>query len=698
MTYRIGIDIGGTFTDFTLVDPTGARHLWKEDSTRAEPDAAIFRGLDALAEQRRLRTGELLEQTSLLVHGSTIATNTVIERDAQPIGLICTEGFRDVVYFRDGFKPERFNIRLPRPTDFVPRSLRIGVPERIDAQGQTVVPLDEVAVRAAAGRLRDARVAAVAVAFLWSVVRDDHERRAAEILCEELDVPVICSCDVLPEIREWERTSATVLSAYVLPRLDAYLRRFERRLADLGLPNPPLIMQITGGCASVDEVLRKPVTMLASGPAAAPAAAAHVAATARADNVITMDMGGTSLDVSMIRNGDPVMSRNVRIEEQPIGVAAVDVHSIGAGGGSIGWIDDGGVLRVGPESAGSYPGPACYGEGGERPTVTDANVVLGYLRPEGFLGGRRTLRADLAVAAVQRHVADPLGVTVVEAAAGMLEVVDTNMVAGIRAISVERGIDPRSFAMVSAGGAGSLHAARLAAALGIEMVLVPREASTFCSFGMAVADVRHDHTVSWHQMTDRLDRARLDALYRELEAGARARLLEAGFAPEEIVLERSVDARYPNQVHEITVPIATTAAHGPEHVAELERRFHDEHRSLFSYALPELPVEILHWRLAAYGRSRAGALTTALPADDGLGAPATSVEHVMAYSYVERALTSHALFELDALPAGAEIAGPAIVRSPITTILVGDRDSATLRADGALVVRPGRRQAGRAAA
>ena len=392
---RLGIDIGGTFTDFALIETSGDVRIWKEDSDPVSPASAIEAGLTVLAEQTGRSTSELLAATELLVHGTTRATNVVVQRSGPQIGLLCTAGFRDVLYFRDGYKPDRFNVHMPRPADFVARYLRRGVTERVGPTGDVLVELDEQEVRDAACVFREAGVAAVAVALLWSVVNPVHEHRAAAILREELpDVHVFASADVLPEIGEWERTSATALSAYVMPAVASYLDELQRLLQRNGYTRSAQIMQINGGCASINEILQRPVTILASGPAAAPAAALSFARDLDEQDLIVLDMGGTSLDVCVIRQGSPTMSRTIRVLEQPIGVPGVEIHSVGAGGGSIAWIDEGGALCVGPQSAGARPGPAAYGLGGEQPTVTDANVVLGYLAPTAFLGGRRTLDAE----------------------------------------------------------------------------------------------------------------------------------------------------------------------------------------------------------------------------------------------------------------------------------------------------------------
>src|ERR1700761_4093816 len=377
MSFRIGVDIGGTFTDFTVAREDGELLLWKQDSTPDDPGRAVVQGLAAVAEQLGTDTAGLLGETELFVHGTTVATNMLIQRNGPTIGLLCTEGFRDVLYFRDGYKPERFNMHLPHPRELVDRWLRIGVPGRMDPAGGEIAPLGEAEVRAAAAQFREAGVMAVAIAFLWSMLYPEHEARAAEILAAELPgVDVVCSHAVLPEIREWERTSSTAMSAYVMPKIREYLTALTGRLEDGGLRSPLLIMQINGGCARVPEILARPVNILASGPGAAPPAALPSAGSVGED-LISVDMGGPSLDVCLIEGGRAAMSREIQVEGQPIGVPAVDVHSIGAGGGPIGRGDAGNALRVGPRSAGATPGPACYDIGGTEPTVTDANVVLG---------------------------------------------------------------------------------------------------------------------------------------------------------------------------------------------------------------------------------------------------------------------------------------------------------------------------------
>jgi N-methylhydantoinase A len=703
---RIGVDIGGTFTDFTVLHESGGVTLWKEATTPDDPARGFSAGLANLARALRLSVEELVAGAQVFVHGTTIATNAVLQRRGARVGLLCTEGFRDVLYFRDGYKRERFNLRLAHPEELVPRRLRIGVRERIGAGGEVLQALDEDGVRSAAARFAAAGVHAVAIALLWSVANPEHERRAAELLREELPgVSVIASSDVLPEIREWERTSATVLSAYVGPAITDYLTELESRLLALGLRNRLLVMCCNGGCAGVDEIVRRPVGALASGPAAAPAAALHRAAQLDATNLISVDVGGTSCDVCVVREGRAIVSREIRVADQPLGVGAVDVHSIGAGGGSVAWIDDGGALRVGPFSAGAQPGPACYGAGGERPTVTDANVVLGYLDPIAFLGGRQRLVAPLAERAIEQHVAAPLGLSVHEAAAGIRQVVDASMVGAIRAVSTERGIDPRAYTLVAGGGAGPLHASVLARSLGIERVLVPREAGTLCAFGMTVTDIRHDEVASLHQLSSKLDLERVRATCAGLEERVRQKLTASGVPGDAIELERYVDARYQGQLYELTVRVPGELRDAGL-AAQLERAYHSEHERLYTFSRAELPVEVLHWRVVGVGRAQLaagrGTALQSVPAGRGTAqnsasaerrarrqsVPADGVHQRQAY-FAAGGWSTISVHEAERMPPGASLEGPAVVQAATTTILLEQADTLEVGEEGDFVLSVG---------
>jgi len=681
MSYRVGVDIGGTFTDFSILDQNGKTFLWKEDSDPVEPAQAIQRGLKAVARELGHTTEEFLKKVSLFVHGTTIATNLLIQRNGPRIGLLCTEGFRDILYTRDAFKPDRYNLRMPYPEPLVDRYLRLGVKERVNRDGEILTPLDEDGVRKAAATMREEGVSSVAVAFLWSIANSKHEHRAAEILREELpDVPVLCAVDILPEIREWERTSAAVLSAYMLPGVSTYLRELEASLKESGYGRGPLIMQINGGVASVSEILRKPVNVLASGPAAAPAVAAHSGASRNVENIVVIDMGGTSLDVCLLRDGRPAMSREISVDMQPIGVPGVDVLSVGAGGGSIAWVDSGGALRVGPQSAGSRPGPVGYDAGGTEPTVTDANIVLGYLDPQAFLGGRRVLRDDLSQAALAR-VGSQVGLNALETAAGVIRIVNANMVAAIQAVSVQRGIDIRKYTLMSGGGAGGLHAAALARELRVPHVIIPREAGTLCAFGMTVTDVRYDEAGVCHTYSTNPDVDGIDKILSTLAGDLRAKLRGEGFTDDKIRIEFFADARYAGQVHQLTVPVPFAEKVSAEQIGQAAENFHSEHKSQYTYNRPTVPVEFLHWRVTGVGLAGS---TTAVAKKEA-GVPKQRGTR-MAYDFSQRAMAPAAVYHMDDLYPGATFEGPAIVQASTTTVLIGAGDKLTVDSDFALSI------------
>ena len=688
-SWRIGIDIGGTFTDVSAVDDTGAVTLWKEDSTHPNPEIGVQRGLTALAEQFGLTLGELLSQTRLMVHGSTIATNTVIERTGPTVGLVCTEGFRDVLLLRDGFKWDRFNVRLARPADFVDRHRRLGVHERIGHDGTVIKPLVDADVRNVVKRLVDLGAEVIAVALLWSNVNPVHERRVREIISEEFPrIQVMLSCDVLPETGEWVRTSATVLSAYIYERSAVYLRELGEWLRSNGLDTEMLVMQVNGGCASVEQTIRVPAGILISGPAAAPAAGRRVGRRIDASDMLVIDMGGTSLDVCLLRDGQPTLSRDIRIDHQPIGVQGVEVHSIGAGGGSIAWIDSGQALRVGPRSAGADPGPAAYGRGGEHPTVTDANLVLGYIDPERFLGGRRALDLIGATRAVQRFIAEPLGLDVVEAAASVYAIVNGNMVDAIRLVAAKNGVDLRTMALVAGGGAGPVHAARLAADLGVGQVLIPAEAGTICSYGMTATDVRHDYSKTMPMSSTAPDLDGVAQLFAELEAQASMDLRSSGFEPAQIRITRSVDARYRGQFHDVTVPVAS----GRVSVGILdavEADFHKAHEVLYRWCRRGHAIDMLQWRVTGIGtiigHDEEHRLTDLEHVDGDAGRTGSRLAHFVEFDGLVETKT----YDRAKLADGMTIDGPALIDSATTTIVVPPDHTAIADRFGNLLIDTG---------
>lgn len=678
MSRFVGVDIGGTFTDLAVIGPEGTELVWKVSTTVGRWEEGVITGLREVAAELGLELREFLGQLELLVHGSTIATNTMIERNGPRIGLVCTEGFRDILYFRDGFKWERFNPRIPHPEELVERSLRLPVAERIHADGSIGRALVEEDVRRAAATFRAERVEVIAVSLLWAHVNDMHEKRVRAILNEELPgVPVLISSEILPENGEWQRTSATAISAYVYPGVADYLHRLEDWLRDNGLMSELQVMQINGGCTAVEQALRKPVTLIHSGPAAAPAAAAHASTRAASTysngvetggpDLVTIDMGGTSFEVSLVQDGELASSRKIFVDHQPLGVAGMELSSIGAGGGSIAWIDSGGALRVGPQSAGAYPGPVAYGTGGTEPTVTDANLALGYLPAGGKLGGDRVLDADRARAAIQDRVAQPLGLSVDAAAAGIIDIVNENMVGAIHAVTTQRGIDPRSFVMVCGGGAGGLHACRLAAGLGIDHVLVPAEAGALSAYGMLVTDVRHDYSAAKYTNSSApLAVHEIQSVLDDLEAAGAADLDKAGFSDADRQFDRVVDVRYQGQINDLMVTVPSGQLDDKVY-GVVRADFERQHKQRYTFALPDNPIEFLHWRVTARGlhpRPSEKAIEV------GGMVAATSSGTRSVYSTEEKRFTDIPVYAADQVGAGEVISGPALIESSTTTILV----------------------------
>jgi N-methylhydantoinase A len=676
MGYAVGVDIGGTFTDFVLVDPELQVHVLKVPTTADEPAKGVLTGLEMAAGLRGVPLADLVAEIDVFVHGTTIATNAVIQRNGPKIGLICTEGHRDILALRDGLKWERFNLHMDPPDPFVPRYLRRGVKERIDYAGRVVEPLDERSVAGVLDDFRQEGVKSIAVALLWSIVNPDHERRIAELIGAQLPgVDVVTSAEVLPMIREWPRTSATVLSAYIKPGITRYLGELESELRSLGFKHRLLIMQATGGTSTIPEIERRTVYAMGSGPAASPAAGASVAEQFGWSDFIIIDMGGTSFDVSLVTEGRPHTTKEVQVDHFPIGIQALEIHSIGAGGGSIAWIDPGGALRVGPKSAGSSPGPACYGRGGTEPTVSDADLVLGYLDEENPLAGMLRLRRDLAEQTIENRIARQLGQSVAEAAYAIYSVVNHNMVEAIKVLSVQRGIDPRDYALIVGGGAGGIHGSWLAAELEIENVAMPKEAGAFCALGMVVADVRHDYLRTLPQKSNAWDPVLVNGLFDELETEAIEALGREGIPVDHVEFVRSVDAKYQNQLHELTIAIPSQRPLVDSDVHAIVADFHQAHRQLYTFAVEDAALDFYHWRLTVFGKIPRPAQV--LEARVGPDPAAASKGTRQACFSPDGAYTAAAIYDGSLLRPGMVVAGPAVVERTTTTVVV--RPGETLR-------------------
>ncbi len=668
MSYTIGIDVGGTFTDFYLMVAGGSDRMHKTPSTPDDPTEAVMRGLAELAESEGHALETLLAGTIRIVHGTTVTTNAVLTGRWAKTGLLATAGFRDALAMRRGIRERLYDNKYAAPKPVVPRRLRLPVGERIDRTGAVLRPIELDDVDRAAAIFAREDVEAVAVCFLHAYANDAHERAALERLRECLpEAHVTASCDILPELRYYERTSTTVLAAAVGPIFGRYIARLTERLGKSGFGGPLAIMQSNGGVATPERASANAATTLLSGPAAAPAASLAVLAPRGEDSFIAIDMGGTSFEASLVRGGAPAVTRGATVNRFAMALPAMDIKTVGAGGGSIGWIDGGGLLRMGPASAGAMPGPACYGFGGTKPTCSDANLLLGYLAAESFAGGRMTLDADAARQAIEREIARPLGVCAITAAAGMYRVMTVGMASAIREVSVERGLDARDFPLVCAGGAGAIHAAAIARELGIARIVVPRIASVLCAAGMLATDLRRDFVRSLpgrfaagETGLDRLRRV-ADAMAQEAHAA-----LSADNVPRDRHrLEFALDLRYAGQYHEVEVPAADPAM--LTDIGAMTDAFHESHDRLYGYALAgeDTPVELVNVRLAAYGVTDKSAPK---PVPDRRTPPRQRSRDVRLPG--RESFEEVAVHDGETLPAGFRGAGPMIVETPLTTALV----------------------------
>ncbi|MGZ4142512.1 MAG: hydantoinase/oxoprolinase family protein [Actinomycetota bacterium] len=665
MGYRIGIDVGGTFTDFLLVKPDGSFVLDKNFTTPRDESAGVMSGIARLADGQSLTLKEFLGATDVIIHGTTTADNTMIELSGAKTGLLVTKGARDEIELRRGFKEDIWDPSYPAPPQIVPRRYRLTVDERLDYEGNVLVPLDEEGARAAVRRLKKAGIESIAIVTLFSWVNPVHEKRIAEIVRGEYaDVGMLSvSHEVHAAAPEFERTSTTVVNAYVGPRVQKYLKKLSETLRSSGFRKGLLIMQSSGGITSVDAAIRRPISTLASGPTGGVIGAAAVAKEDKVPNFISVDMGGTSYDVCLVRGGEPnVKSSWNWVNRYLIALPMMDVISIGAGGGSIARVRAGG-LTVGPESAGSDPGPICYGRGGTEPTVTDANLVLGYLNPEYFAGGTFPLKQDTVEEILEEKIGEPLGFDAVQAAWGIYRLVNADMNNAITRVSAERGLDPREFSLVVFGGNGAVHALAQADDLGITKVLIPKTAPAFSALGLLVADNLVDKVRASLVASSEADPAKLEKLYRQLEKDAEAELRQAGVPAKRFSHQRFAQCRYPGQTWDIDVPIPggvlTKASIGT--IAEL---FHEMHEHEHTYARREEDVLISGVRV----RSRGVVDKPHMPAlRGGGGAPKPKGSRK---AYFGDGFRKTAVYDGERIRAGQSVKGPAIVEEPFTTIVV----------------------------
>ena len=676
--YRLGVDVGGTFTDAILLnESTGEVRTGKVPSTPSDPSDGFLNVVHRMLGQNDVAP----ETVKYLVHGTTVATNAIIEGNLSKTAFITTEGFRDLLEIQTGIRPVLYDLQFEKLRPLVPRFLCFGIPERLDFRGDVLVPLDEESVRQVARQLRDEDVESVAVCLLHSYINPDHEKRIGGILEEMLpSVLFSLSSEVAPEFREYFRASTTVINAAIRPVVARYLKSIQDRVRVSGISGELLVMQSSGGVLTFEAAIERPVFMVESGPAAGVIAASYLGSSLGHDNVISFDMGGTTAKTGLIENGTPRVTKDYEVggtasatehgsrgSGYPIRTPVIDLVEIGAGGGSIAWIDSGGILRVGPHSAGADPGPVCYGQGGTEPTITDANLVLGRLSPNYFLGGEMELDIEGARRAIQEKCADPLGMGVAEVALGIVEIANSAMVGALRQVSVQRGYDPRDFVLVAFGGAGPVHANRLAAELEIPTVLVPPSPGTTSAMGLLVTDIKHDYSVTLIQRADRLDFTAANSSFQRMKQEGEAALVREGVGPEDTVFVYQADMRYVGQSYELTIPLADDEM-ASRKLMDLLDRFHREHERAYGFKADEEPVEFVALRLSAVGsisRPRTREI-----AGSGLDLASALKTSRPAYFAESGGLVDCRIYDRYKLQPGLEVPGPAIVEEIDSTTVI----------------------------
>jgi len=672
MTVHVGIDTGGTFTDVILYDDrTGRLHTTKTPSTPPDFHDGVLTGLDKILDE----TDTDPEDIEFLSHGTTVGTNAVLEGDIPPLGLITNAGLRDVLEIGDQTRPELYDLQQEKPPSLIPRRRRLGVPGRIGYDGTEIDPLDEEAVNDAIDELVDRGVESIVVSTVFSYLNDEHEQRIGDLIdSHPSDTDYALSSAVYPEIREYDRTVTTVLNEAIKRNIAEYIGQLSEGILERGVEVSLNVMHSGGGIFTPTQATEFALRTVLSGPAAGAVAAQHVSTEVGFQNAIGLDMGGTSADVSITEGGDVVRSTGGEINDLPIKTPLIDINTVGAGGGSIAWVDDGGGLRVGPRSAGSDPGPICYDRGGAEPTVTDANLLLGRLRPDAFVAGDMTLVADRTREQFRERIADPLDESVEDAAISVLKVANAKMARELRRVTVERGRDPREFALVAFGGAGPLHGASVAEQMDIESLLIPKTPGVLSARGLLLADVRIDESQA-HRSRQPDPDVLADA-YAELEATHRDRFTEMGFSPDEVELSRAVDMRYVGQSYELTVAVDGTL--DDRTLTETVERFHRDHEQLYGYAMRTEPVETVTLRVT-------GRVPTPAPRDvhtaDGRAERSSREVYFEETGYE----TSTVWWRPD-LTAGQTVDGPAVFEGTGSTALVPPNKTATVTESGSVRV------------
>lgn len=686
MKYKLGIDVGGTFTDFILISESGETFTHKTLSTPDDPSKGVLSGMNDLAEFVNSDIELFVGNIDTIVHGTTVATNALLTLQGAKTALITTKGFRDALEMRRGIREEQYDNHYHNVTPLVPRYLRLTIDERIDAQGKVVTPLNESELEPVIQNLKEEKIEAVSVCFMNAFKNSIHEEMTVRFLREKLrNCFITSSTEVLPSIRFYERVSTVVVNAYIGPVVVNYLSSLTKKLEEIKFKGTLLIMQSNGGVVTPEIVKRSPAATVLSGPAAAPTVGEFYANLLGYDNCITVDMGGTSFDASLIIDGQCVTSTEGSINRYKIALPSLDIATIGAGGGSIGWIDNGGLLHMGPQSAGALPGPICYSKGGTKPTCTDANLVLGYLNPDFFAGGKIKLDLKSTEDLITESLSKKLRLSLLETAAGMYRIINSNMAQGVRQISVERGYDPREFLIIVAGGAGPIHAGEICKELEIPMFVVPAVSSIFCAAGMLLGDIKHDYIRSYLVPISNIQEVDFLKQYKQMEALGTETLVKEGIKKNNIEFYPVLDLRYIGQYHEVqlSVPWKDVLSFNMKNI---KKAFHDEHNRLYGYSLEEedTEIEMINIRLRALGKTEKPKFLsdtkTVIPLESALK------DKRKVYIPESNELKDVNVYDGELSLSGNIIIGPAVIEKVNTSIFISESYNCQIDKYGSFII------------
>ncbi len=687
---RFAVDTGGTFTDLIVEDDDNGLHMFKASTTPDDPIRGVLDSLQVAADDFGLSLDTLLEKADLFIHGTTHAINAIVTGNTAKTAFLTTEGHRDILVFREGGRMEPFNFTVPYPEPYIPRALSYEIPERILADASEMRPLDEGRVLEILKELKSQEIEAIAVCLLWSIINPAHEDRVGALIDEHLPgVPYTLSHVLNPSLREYRRASSAAIDASLKPQMSAYMRNLTGRLGDAGFDGRVLIVTSQGGMMDASDIAEQPIHLINSGPSMAPVSGRYFAREDEgSDTAVIADTGGTTYDVSLVRKGRIPWTRETWIG-QPYrghmsGFPSVDVKSIGAGGGSIAWVDDGGMLHVGPQSAGAVPGPACYGQGGDKPTVTDASLVLGYLDPEFFLGGNMSLDLDASRAVIERDVAGPMNLSLEEAAAAVISIATENMVQAIVDITVNQGIDPRDAILIGGGGAAGINSTAIGRRLGSERVIIPEVGAALSAAGAMMSDLHAQYTRTFFATSDDFDSEGVNAILDMLEASCNQFINGPGQDSLDQTIEFFAEARYPEQVWEIEVPLASSRFENDADVQALVSEFHKVHEDIFAINDPESGVEVVGWTASVKCRLRESESGSLAAREFKTSVDGTRKVYFSGHGHVDATVR-----RFEAMKEGEVLQGPAIIESPFTTVVVDPGATAERRASGSVSIVPG---------